>query len=122
MVTQNDNSARRVEVITPTDYEAIGRLARNYYVAEVERVNARNARNRERASHRCACEGYPSEPPCWIDSKLQPASEHVKDWCENCQHVQPYYLAYQEAAKKARAARYSMTRAIQRKMLSEAEE
>ena len=49
----------------------------------------------------------------WRDSLTDKAR------CACCQH---YYLAYQEAAKKARAARYSMTRAIRRKMLSEAEE
>lgn len=103
-----------------TDYEVIGRLAHDYYVAEVERVNARNRRNLERRSHPCAFETESTEPPCWAYTRYGAlnASEAKRrtEWCENCLHVQPYYLAYQEAAKKARVTRYSMTRAIQRKL------
>jgi len=107
-------------MINPTDYEQIGKLAYNYYIAEVERINARNQRNRERKWHPCA--GIDNGgAPCWQDQRLQPPNEHLRDWCEDCQAVQPYYLAYQEAAKKARIARYSMTKAIQRKMASDDE-
>ncbi len=128
MVTQNDKPARRVEgVINLSDYEAIGRLARNYYVAEVERVNARIARAKARNSHKCVVESKDykddtgaSEHFCYNQYVRNPTP--FEEWCENCKYVQPYHLAYREAAKKAQAARYSMTRAIQRKMLSEAEE
>ncbi len=107
-----------------TDYEAIGRLARDYYVAEVERINARNARNRERASHPCLFETESNEAPCWAyaTSFTSLEARQRSEWCDNCKHVQPYYLTYRLAAKKASAVRYGMTRRIQAKMLSEAEE
>ena len=109
---------------TVPDYEAIGRLARDYYVAEVERVNARNARNRERSSHPCAWEAESNEPPCWmyVNSLSSLERKQRAEWCDNCKHVQPYYLAYKEAAKKARLTRYKMTRRVQAKMLSEVKE
>lgn len=105
-------------MINPTDYEAIGRLARDYYVAEVERVNARNQRKIARESHPCISEKYPNESPCWTS----PDNDPNIPWCDNCKYVQPFYETYRLAARKTSAARYKMTRRIQAKMLSEAEE
>ncbi len=111
-------------MINPTDYEAIGHLAQDYIVADIKRINARNVRGKERASHPCVWQVESNEAPCWqlvhyFDSG---AFKHRSEWCDNCQHVQPYYEAYQLAAKKARIARYRLSRRIQAKMLSESED
>ena len=109
------------------EYEVIGRLARAYYVAEVERVNARIARAKARDSHKCVVEREyyedntgASEHFCYNQYVQNPTP--FEQWCDNCKYVQTYHLAYREAAKNAQRARYSLTRVIQRKMLSEAEE
>jgi hypothetical protein len=43
----------------------------------------------------------------------------VSTWCENCQKVQPYYVAYIEAAKQARIAKFKLTHNC--KMLAQTE-
>ncbi len=104
------------------DYETIGILALNHYVAEVERFNARNARIQARKTHPCVLESEHHEPPCGINPEPSSISSHRQDWCDNCRYVQPYYLAYQAAAKKSRIARLKLTILIKQKMLSEGDE
>ena len=108
-------------MINTDTLEHIGTLTIDYYKAECERVKARNARGKARADHPCTNESFDSSDgdikplPCHLDTSYKT----VQDWCEGCQFVQPYWIAYQDAAKKARIARYKLTRKIQRIILKE---
>ena len=98
------------------EWSLIGRCAYDWYIADTERLNARSQRATARRSHLCKNErdvGYGHIEPCLCcyDGSLKP-----QDWCDNCKYVQGFYLAYQEAAKKARMLRNRLTRYNKAKM------
>jgi hypothetical protein len=92
--------------------ESIGKLTFQYYEAEYERVKARIARSNARESHKCGgemfnYEGDSQSCPCHQQPDLK-----FEDWCDDCKFVQPYWLAYRQAAEKARKAKYILSRKI----------
>ncbi len=105
--------------INMTTWEATGYLCRDWYVAEVERVNARNQRLQARKSHPCILESEHHETPCWYNPRPSSITSTYDEWCENCLYVQPFYTAYHKAAKKAQRLRYQLTRNIKCRLLSE---
>jgi len=96
--------------------EQIGQLAKNYVIAEIERVKARNARAAARSVNHCIVQ----EMPGIQDGYCYHSGTPVGDWCKGCQNVQPYHMAYRGAARNAQLARYKMTRAIKRMLDQEA--
>ena len=93
----------------------IGRLALAYHIADRERISAKQRRAEERRTHLCDNErdmgdGHVEPYPCWQYERRTPRP--VQKLCENCQHVQPYYVSYQQAAIKARVAKCRLTKAL----------
>lgn len=103
-------------MINTDNLEHISALTIDYYKAECERVKARDARCKARADHPCTNESFDSTDGCIkpLPCHLEVNYKTIQDWCEGCQFVQPFWIAYQDAAKKARVARYKLTRKIQR--------
>ncbi len=91
------------------NHELIGRLSMEYYIADCERFNARKQRAVTRREHLCKGEHYDAERDGVIPMPCHFSGQPVAEWCDNCLYVQPFYLVYMEAAKKARIAKYKLT-------------
>ena len=111
--------------MTNITYELVGKLCMDWYVAEIERVNARIARARARETHPCEVAdhvwyeedtgAHAHEEPCWY------RTHPFEAWCDNCKYVQPYHDAFRLAAKKAQVKRWQLTRRIKQMMTNEGE-
>lgn len=103
-------------------YEEIGKISVDYFLAERERVKAKIQRAIERDSHKCLFNEKEYEESntgasgyfCYHGQGygFYHHDFPFEEWCDNCKHVQPFHLAYIESAKKARLARYQLTRRI----------
>ena len=108
------------------ELEYIGKLAFDYYLRNIERLNAKKQRAIARQSHHCDAYmggfiGNDDAPyPCW--HVAQSPSSHLPEWCDNCKYVQPYHLAYQKAAINARVAKYKRTIACKNMLAKGAKE
>ena len=114
--------------MTNITYELVGKLCMDWYVAEIERVNARITRARTREAHPCEVTDHAwseedtgaHEEPCWCPYRDKPQPFEV--WCDNCKYVQPYHDAFRLAAKKAQVKRWQLTRRIKQMMINEGAE
>lgn len=95
-------------------YDEIGRLSVDYFNAEKERIKTMIKRAKARDSHNCDCHDIYEPDTGYHESKCYHSDLPFVDWCDNCKFVQPYHIDYIAAAKKARIARYKMTRRIKR--------
>ena len=90
-------------------YEVIGYLAMDSYIASLVLHKAKLQRRFKRAAFLCKSTLYNARRDDVMYDRCHLSGRPVTEWCENCQTVQPYHIAYIEAAKQARISKFKLT-------------